>query len=668
MVESGPEPSDDRWFLRDWITAIALFAATAGGIFWQNAHVAVLWDISYILNVATRIAGGQLPYRDFPLAQAPLTFFVQAAIVRLTGRVFFHHVVYVATIGGLSTVLTWRIALATLRRRIAAAWPVSLLLAAPLIFLSVYSIMPNPEYDADCAFWILVAVWALQRIDSSSHLSYHPGRRSPQRPESKDLRLSFDESQPFQPSAKIQGVSRPWHPMLRSFFTGVALVIPLFFKQNMGLPFLLACLFAVLLVHIAARFRHKQPSDAAGLEPSIALSILTGVLTALLMAALALRLTMGLGNYFYWTVTYAGQRRLPGMDLMLGVYRYPALAWMLPCSIAGLVLLRFGTGSHRPPSAVHEPRSTNREPRTTRLWPQIAAFLLLAAPFLSAVAALILYSDDADSRGDSFLMIWPAVLVLGAAIALVNMVRCWRSPSLRALLPLVLLAAINGTLMSQQLWGSTYGIWPLLVLLLAEMLTFLDEFAIRAGVPCPIHSPALGRMGGMPTLFAPAFAVFVSVALLVCGAFYMTSEERLSYVKLPDGPTLHSAFPVLAGMSTPGPFLLDLDELLRYAQTNIPFDDKVMLMPGEDPFFFATGRAQPFPTTIWDHTCLPYSPGQIAGLARSLRIRWLIVKTDLQLNEDSTPDRAATMDLLMKEFTLAAHLRGYDVYKAKSES
>jgi hypothetical protein len=630
MVESGPEPSQLRWTLRDSIGAVALFAVTAGVILWQDAHVAVLWDISYILNVATRIAGGQIPYRDFPLAHAPLTFLLQAAIVRLTGRVFFHHVLYVAVVGALSTVLTWRIALSTLRGRIAAAWPVSLLLASPLIFLSVYSIMPNPEYDSDCAFSILVAVWALQRVElalrglevapvsgpylSTSHqqITCHPERslaRNKGQTQSKDLRLSFA-------------------PMLRAFLAGIALVIPLFFKQNMGLPFLVASVFGVLLVLIATRFNRKSSPKS---EPRLALSLLAGVCAALLAGALALESTPGLANYLHWTIAYAGQRRLPGFDLMLGVYWYPALAWMLPCAVAGLLVLSSKIGK--------------------KFWAEIAAFLLLAAPFLSALLTLVLDYDDADSRGDSFLMIWPVMLVLATAMALASLLRCWRRPSLRALLPLILLAAINGTMMSQQLWGSTYGIWPLLILLLAEMLAVLHEIATRSGAS---------------RQFAPAFAVFVSAALLICGARYTFSEERLSYAKLPDGPVMHSTFAALAGMSTPGPYLPELDEMLRYVNANIPDDDSIMEMPGEDPLFFATGRAQPFPTTIWDHTCLPWSPAQIADLARSLHIRWLIVKTDLQLTEDSTPDRPETMRLLMQEFTLAAHLRGYDVYRART--
>ena len=190
------EPSGTRWALRDGIAAIVLFAATAAVVLWQNAHVAVLFDLSYILNTATRIALGQMPYRDFPLAHAPLTFLTQAAIIRLTGRVFFHHVLYAAVVGGLGTVLAWRIALASLRGRVAAAWTIALFIAAPLTVLGIYCILPTPEYDCDCAFWILVALWLLQRADA---------RRS----------------------------------VACGLAAGAGLCVPLFFKQNMGLPFLL---------------------------------------------------------------------------------------------------------------------------------------------------------------------------------------------------------------------------------------------------------------------------------------------------------------------------------------------------------------------------------------------------------------------------------------------
>ena len=108
-------------------------------------------------------------------------------------------------------------------------------------------------------------------------------------------------------------------------------------------------------------------------------------------------------------------------------------------------------------------------------------------------------------------------------------------------------------------------------------------------------------------------AVILSVTLLVCGAFYTASEERLSYAQLPDEPAAHSSFPQLAGMATPGPYLSNFDELLRYAQANIPVADGIVLLPGEDPFYFVTGRTPQFPVLLFDPATDPYSPAQLAG-------------------------------------------------------
>src|SRR5258707_12788683 len=101
----------------EWVLAAVLFVATALVVVWQNAHVAVLWDLSYVLDNSYRIALGQIPYRDFPFAHPPLTFLVQAAIIKLSGRVFWHHVAYCALVGGTGIFLTWRI----LRRILAGA-------------------------------------------------------------------------------------------------------------------------------------------------------------------------------------------------------------------------------------------------------------------------------------------------------------------------------------------------------------------------------------------------------------------------------------------------------------------------------------------------------------------------------------------------------------------
>ena len=100
----------------DWIFALAMASVGVYVVIWQNSHLAVLWDISYILENSYRISLGQIPYRDFPFPYAPLTFLTQAALIKLTGRVFFHHVIYCAVVNGLSIIVTWRVLLRVLKQ------------------------------------------------------------------------------------------------------------------------------------------------------------------------------------------------------------------------------------------------------------------------------------------------------------------------------------------------------------------------------------------------------------------------------------------------------------------------------------------------------------------------------------------------------------------------
>src|SRR5215470_3081920 len=83
-----------EWSWSDLLVAAFLFTATAAIVVWQNSRLGVLWDLSYILENSYRISLGDMPYRDFPFPYAPLTFMVQAVIIKLTGRVFWHHIVY----------------------------------------------------------------------------------------------------------------------------------------------------------------------------------------------------------------------------------------------------------------------------------------------------------------------------------------------------------------------------------------------------------------------------------------------------------------------------------------------------------------------------------------------------------------------------------------------
>jgi hypothetical protein len=313
---------------------------------------------------------------------------------------------------------------------------------------------------------------------------------------------------------------------------------------------------------------------------------------------------------------------------MLTVFAEPALLWQLPAIAAALLLLR------------------SRVAATA--WARALAYVLLASPFLWTLLLLVLHTDT-DDRADDLIGLWPLILALAATSALASLLLALKSRTLtlRTLLPVMILAAIFGTLLSQQLWGSTYALWPLLMLLLAELFASL---ATRLDTP-------------NTTLLLPALSITVAATLLVCGGLYAVSAERLSYVQLDDAPLQRSTQPALRGMATRGPWLPSFDQLLRFAAAEIPQDDGILLIPGEDPFYYATGRTPRFPVLLFDNTTDPYSPEQIAALAHTNNIRWLILKRSLQLNADPMPQRDATLQLLAQQFTLYRRLDNYDVYR-----
>jgi hypothetical protein len=566
------EKAPPAWRHTDWAAAALLFCGTAAVVLWQNSRLGILWDLSYILETAQRIAAGDIPYRDFPLPFAPLTFLTQAAIIKLTGRVFFHHVLYAATAGGLGTVLTWRILLNHLRDKVPAARLCAFLLALPLIFLGIYSIFPHPFYDPDCTLAILLATYLLQRSE------------------------------------------RDGFPPPLAFCAGAAVVVPVFVKQNAGIAFAAAtglALIALLANHI---YRRKS---ARGI-----LWIVAGATATLAFAVLLLHFTAGLANYWHWTVQFAAARRLPAFPLMLAIYDGPLPLLFSAAFVVGVLLL-------------HANRKSNRR------WRSLSSAALLSAPFIWPVIALFVMDNSSD-RVEQLLALWPFVLILSFLAAL------WSFPQqgdLDLAIPFILIAAVNGAFLSQQVWGSTYALWPLFILLLAWIFS------------------ALLPAGKQSSRIVLPFVALLSISLTATGAYYAVSHERLDYAKIDEGGMVHSTLPELRGLSVRGQWIPQFEQLVGYAHEEIPDREGVLIIPGEDLFYFTTGRRPQFPALMFDHTLNPYSPEEILEITRSRDIRWLIVKNELQVNGEPVEQKQELLDLLSQDFKPVKTLGIYTIYR-----
>src|SRR5438105_5822068 len=279
-----PTSTERTWLWRDGIVGLLLFLATAAIVIWQNSRLGVLWDLSYVLENSHRISLGDIPYKDFPFPYPPLTFLIQAAIIKLTGRVFWHHIAYCALIGGLATVLTWRILLNLLRTEVTRARSLAFMLSLPVIVLGVYCVYPHPFYDPDCTLAILLGVFLLQRIE-------------------------------LEPASS-------W----RSLLAGAALVVPLLIKQNTGLAFLGATGTALLAFAIVEAWRRHSARKY--------ILALMGTMLTFALAVLLVHFTAGLSNYWHWTIQFAAARRTPAHSVILGIYQDRVLLLWI-----GLILL-----------------------------------------------------------------------------------------------------------------------------------------------------------------------------------------------------------------------------------------------------------------------------------------------------------------------------------------
>ncbi len=543
---------------------------------WQNSRLAVLWDLSYILENSYRISLGDFPYRDFPFPYAPVTFLIQSLLIQLTGRVFFHHVLYCAIVGGLGTVLTWRILVHILRGVMPTFRLVAFLLAAPLTVLGIYCVFPHPFYDPDCTFVILCCVLLLLQLE------------------------------------------RKGFPPLRAFFTGIVLVVPLFVKQNTGLAFLATAAMAAAILLARDVWNGQRISAYVWL--------LAGMAAGFGSAMLLLQLTVSLQNYWHWTFQFAASRRLPHLSEMFAPYQNPLLLLWFAAFAAGAFLLQ-------------------RNRRDSRML-SVASVSLMVAPFVWALLYLLV-KEDPGERAERLLALWPVVLAVSLVFALWE-VR--RGPSVTRLLPFILIGTVQGAFLSQQLWGSSYAIWPLLTILLAGVLAELSRLA-----------------GENSAREIELLAGVAALSMLVSGGFYVASHERLNYADVSTGEMARSTLPALAALSMRGPWIPQFEELVRFTDREIPRDQGLLMIPGEDLFYYTTGRRPRFPVLMFDHTVNPYSPEEILEISRSRNICWLIVKKNLQRSDESVEDKARLLELLRHDFAPVQSLANYDIYRRSAD-
>ncbi|HEX4745223.1 MAG TPA: hypothetical protein VFW12_11225 [Candidatus Limnocylindria bacterium] len=513
-------------------------------------------DVAYFVNVGMRIAAGEVPYLDFPLPQAPLSFLSQAALIRLFGPSYPAQIAYVMVLGGLATGVTYAVTRRLLTGAVARPGLLALVLCVPLVPLGIYAVYPHPFYDPDACLAILAALAAVLAA------RHRPGPA-------------------------------------RWLLAGALLSLPFWVKQNIGGAFL-----AITIVTLAAEAL-ARPQRRRALAWCLA-----GLAGAFALELVLLQSVVGIRNYVYWAFEYAlSYRGLPAERLQAFVDA--GVIW------PGVVLVLLVLLSQRLTAPARAAAFTGASAATV-----IALALMPGAPLA--------------------LRLFPPVLIATAVLALVRSVR--DGPDFETTLPLILVVSTAGALMSQGLIGSTFGIFPLLVLAIASLVRQLARF-VR-----------------VPSGVAPATGVVLAALLAASGLGYAAGAERLRYIDIGTGDVVRSSFPSLAGLSARGPYIADLDEVLFWAREHVRPDEPMVFLPGEDPAYFALGMPPRLPSVYFYDVGLPYTPAEIASIADDVGLRWVFVKDRLQLR-DEPPLNQAVIAALTERATLVARVSAYRIYR-----
>jgi len=553
----------------DRLASFAFFAVACVVAFSQTTRAAALWDLSYILEHAWRMHLGDVPYRDFVIPHAPLTFLVQSALIATHGG-WLVHAVYCAVIAGLTASLTY--ALVRQQCQGADARAVSLhatVIALPVVALNGYAIFPQPFYDSDAVFVVLASWWAVLASRKAGTAT--------------SLRV----------------------------IAGVLLVIPVFVKQNIGLPAMAGMLALIGTSAAISRSAAEQRAFAA---------TAAGSALGLAAALTIISAWTGLGPYFHWTMTYAAATRWPSAGRLLNPFLTPDIAWTLAGAGLGYLLIRKSSGPGR-------------------TWRLPIGVFAMAVPLVAGIPIMVKWGLAARAA-----RWWALGASSGIAAALAALAQPQRH--LAAGLPLLAFGVSAGAFASQGLGDSAYAVWPLLLI----------------GVATPG-----ARLLRLPSErpWAVLFLGGLSAVLLVLGSLHILRQERLAFVDL-EGAKQTTTRPAIRGLTTPGSYLGDFEELISWTDRWIPAPDSIVIVPGEDPFFLASGRRPQFPVTLFDQTVTPYSREQLVELLRTQRITWVIVKTDLQLGHSPWSELAEFIGTdLPSSYTPCAHLPRYLILRHK---
>lgn len=248
---------------------------------------------------------------------------------------------------------------------------------------------------------------------------------------------------------------------------------------------------------------------------------------------------------------------------------------------------------------------------------------------------LLISSCDAQT---AFGYQWNVLLIM-TVLLLAKKAITERRLDLRYAVYAVVLLFIGANFTSQGINGSTYGLYPFFMILLA--ILYREKALQKATL----------------------------IAAVICTAFGLiminVTESRLDYVTHDSDLRAVTVQERLYPLAADESFIREFDGLAAWLEDNVRKDETVYALPGEDPLYFATGREPQLGYFQLNETTFPYEPVKVAEDCKNARIDYLIVKEHLQC-PNGFMDFGEIIESLKDSYELYTSIEGYRIYKLRA--
>lgn len=271
-------------------------------------------------------------------------------------------------------------------------------------------------------------------------------------------------------------------------------------------------------------------------------------------------------------------------------------------------------------------------------------------PFLFLPAVCYLYNISYQGRPfkeifvfnkmSFYTLIWPTIFILASLSLIYNIIKVKKISKFDSICIISILVS-NASFLSQGYFGSSYGIYPLFIVMIAYVIM-------------TINSHELVNKINIVNSF------FVYMILIVALGVSFFDHSRLRYVKM-EGAIRNSQNEYLKFIGTPGDWLVELDELLDFITLNIPYSERFVSIPGEDPLYYLTDREPTLEYFQLNANTYLYDEGRFVDDLMDYGIKWVIVKKKYQC-PGGYIDMEPYIGMIEKKYSKIKDLKNYSIY------